>query len=131
MAISDSNQEHHRIVISTDDARGGVTGHNVVYVLGYGLAGVIAAFAGVAIYQSYDHISDKISAAFAVGPLGFLQSISEYAAIVIVAAVAAGLVLSLWSSIAGRSDDSSQNFMRWRVAGQFAVIGALFAMTYV
>jgi hypothetical protein len=33
-----------RTVLDTDDARQGVTGHNVRYVLGFGLAGVIISF---------------------------------------------------------------------------------------
>jgi len=35
------------IVISTTQARQGVTGHNVRYVLGAGLVGVVCAFAVV------------------------------------------------------------------------------------
>ena len=33
-----------RTVLQTDDARQGVTGHKVRYVLGFGLAGVIISF---------------------------------------------------------------------------------------
>jgi hypothetical protein len=33
-----------RTVLQTDDARQGVTGHNVRYVLGFGLAGAIISF---------------------------------------------------------------------------------------
>jgi hypothetical protein len=33
-----------REVVSTTEARQGVTGHNVRYVLGFGLVGVIVAF---------------------------------------------------------------------------------------
>jgi hypothetical protein len=43
------NQE--RPVISTQRARQGVTGHNVRYVLGFGLAAIIIAFA--VIYIAY------------------------------------------------------------------------------
>jgi hypothetical protein len=32
------------VPLSTNKARGGVTGHHVRYVLGFGLAGIIAAF---------------------------------------------------------------------------------------
>ena len=39
--------ETHPTLISDDDVRGGVTGHNVRYVLAFGLTGVIAAFAGI------------------------------------------------------------------------------------
>jgi hypothetical protein len=38
------------IVKSTDDARAGVTGHGVRYVLGFGLAGVALAFAALSLY---------------------------------------------------------------------------------
>ena len=31
-------------ILSTIEARAGVTGHNVRYVLGFGLAGVVVAF---------------------------------------------------------------------------------------
>jgi hypothetical protein len=34
-------------VVTTTEARGGVTGHNVRYVLVYGLVGVVVAFAAV------------------------------------------------------------------------------------
>ena len=38
------------IVKSTDDARGGVTGHQVRYVLGFGLAGIVLAFLVLGVY---------------------------------------------------------------------------------
>lgn len=37
--------ENNRVVVSTTAARAGVTGHNVRYVLLFGLAGVVALFA--------------------------------------------------------------------------------------
>ena len=40
---------HHPIEVSVDDARGGVTGHNVRYVLGFGLTGIFVAFAAIAV----------------------------------------------------------------------------------
>jgi len=40
-----------RIVVSTQQARQGVTGHNVRYVLGIGVAAVIVAF--VVLYANY------------------------------------------------------------------------------
>jgi hypothetical protein len=50
------NSEHTvgpetRTVVSAQDARQGATGHNVRYVLGFGLAAVVIAF--VAIYIGY------------------------------------------------------------------------------
>jgi len=44
-------EEQDRPVLSKNEARQAVTGHNVRYVLGFGLAGVIAAF--VVIYVVY------------------------------------------------------------------------------
>jgi hypothetical protein len=44
-------QTEQRTVVATKSARQGVTGHNVRYVLGFGLAGIIIAF--VAIYIIY------------------------------------------------------------------------------
>ena len=38
-------QSEHRTVVPTEQARQGVTGHNVRYVLGIGMAAVIVAFA--------------------------------------------------------------------------------------
>ena len=39
-------------VVTTTEARSGVTGHNVRYVLLFGLGGVIAAFALVLLFLS-------------------------------------------------------------------------------
>jgi hypothetical protein len=44
-------QGEQRSVVSTQQARQGVTGHNVRYVLGVGIAAVIVAFA--ALYLIY------------------------------------------------------------------------------
>lgn len=49
MARNDDSE--HRPVVSTTEARSGVTGHNVRYVLYFGLAAVIIAF--VIIYLVY------------------------------------------------------------------------------
>ena len=38
------------VVKSTDDARAGVTGHGVRYVLGIGLAGAVLAFVVLGVY---------------------------------------------------------------------------------
>ena len=44
-------QSERRTVVSTQQARQGVTGHNVRYVLGIGIAAVIVAFA--VLYATY------------------------------------------------------------------------------
>jgi hypothetical protein len=41
------------VVKSTDDARAGVTGHKVRYVLGFGLGGVILAFLVLGLYFGF------------------------------------------------------------------------------
>lgn len=45
--MSASHDDKHRTIVSTQQARQGVTGHNVRYVLGIGLIGIIVAFAVV------------------------------------------------------------------------------------
>jgi hypothetical protein len=38
------------VSISTNKARGGVTGHHVRYVLAFGLAGIVIAFVAIGFY---------------------------------------------------------------------------------
>ena len=40
-----SNETEHEVVRTTTEARQGVTGHNVRYVLAFGIAGVVIVFA--------------------------------------------------------------------------------------
>ncbi len=49
--VSEQRESEQRIVVSTQQARQGVTGHNVRYVLGIGVAAVIVAF--VMLYALY------------------------------------------------------------------------------
>jgi hypothetical protein len=49
--MSASQNDEHRTVVSTNQARQGVTGHHVRYVLGFGLIGIIITFAVV--YAAY------------------------------------------------------------------------------
>ena len=126
MGTTQSEETH---AISDDEVRGGVTGHNVRYVLAYGLTGIIAAFACVAIYFGYDRLQQTISEALSRNPADVIRAFAPYAAITFVAAVVAGLLLGLWSVIAGRSD-GSQYGMRLRVVAQFAIICAIMSMFY-
>jgi hypothetical protein len=48
--MNSPHQGEMPVVKSTDDARAGVTGHRVRYVLGFGLAGVVLAFLVVGVY---------------------------------------------------------------------------------
>jgi hypothetical protein len=43
-APTDTRSQQPRVVLDKDEAREGVTGHNVRYVLGFSLAGVVAVF---------------------------------------------------------------------------------------
>jgi hypothetical protein len=123
--------ETHHLVISDDEARGGVTGHNVRYVLALSMTGVIAAYVALAIYWGFDGFLQSISAAFARSPSQILQGLAPYAAILLLGAIAGGLALGVWNLIAGRSEDDSEGFMRARVATQFALICVIMAMLYV
>jgi hypothetical protein len=51
VAMTDERSTEDRTVLSKNEARQAVTGHNARYVLGFGLAGVIVAF--VVIYAIY------------------------------------------------------------------------------
>jgi hypothetical protein len=123
--------DEHGIVISDQDARGGVTGHNVRYVLALGMTGIITAFAAVAIYFGFDRLHSNISAALSQSPYEILQAIAPYASILLASAIGTGLLLGLWNLISGKSEDGSQGFMRFRVAAQFALICGIMAMFYV
>jgi TRAP-type C4-dicarboxylate transport system permease small subunit len=116
--------------VSSDDARSAVTGHNVRYVLAWGLTGIIAAFAGVAIYFGYDQLQTTVSQALSRSPSDIIRSIAPNAAIVVFGAILVGLLLGLWSLIAGRSENASQFGMRLRVVAQFAIICVLMAISY-
>jgi len=121
----------HRIVISDNDARGGVTGHNVRYVLAFGMTGVIAALATVAIYLGFDRLEARIEAAFAQNPSDVLQSLAPYATIILAGTMLAGFLLGVWTLLSGRSGNASQGYMRLRVVTQFALICVMMAILYM
>lgn len=121
----------HPTTLSDDDARSGVTGHNVRYVLAFGMTGVIAAFAAIAIYFGFDALHERASAALAQSPFEMLRALAPYAAIALVSAIGAGLLLGIWNMGSGRSENGSQAFMRSRVVVQFALVCAIMAMLYV
>jgi hypothetical protein len=49
------------IVISENEARGGIIGHHVRYVLAFGLAGSIIAFVVIGLYFGYGKLTQMIS----------------------------------------------------------------------
>ena len=124
------DKDNH-IVISDVDARGGVTGHHVHHVLEFGMAGIIAAFATIAVYVGYDHLQAKLSAAFSRVLDGSFSALAPYAAIMFFGAIGIGLLLGAWNLLSGRSGNESQRFMRARVVTQFIIVCVIMAMTYI
>ena len=49
------------VVLSGNEARGGVTEHRVHYVLAFGLAGSVIAFVAIGLYFGYDRLTQTIS----------------------------------------------------------------------
>ncbi|MDX2309514.1 MAG: twin transmembrane helix small protein [Hyphomicrobium sp.] len=123
--------EADRLVISDDAARGGVTGHNVRYVLAFGLTGLIAIFAAIAFSSGIGQLERDVTTAFSASPSSTMQGFAPYATIVLVGAIAFGLLLGLWNIVAGQSENGSQSFMRFRVAAQFAIVCVIMAILYV
>lgn len=119
------------IIISEDDARGGVTGHNVRYVLAFGLTGVIAAFSALVIYFGYATIEARIADALSVSPYDVLRTLAPYGGIVLAGAAGTGLLLGFVTLIGGHAANASQFGMRLRVIAQFALVCVIMAMLYI
>jgi hypothetical protein len=124
---------HHadQIIISEDAARGGVVGHNVRYVLSFGLTGVIAVFAAIALWAGYDDLQARLSSALATNPSEVIKSFAPYAALLLLGAIGTGLLLGLWGLVAGRSLDDTERFFRARVTGQFMLVCLIMTMFYI
>jgi hypothetical protein len=56
-----NNEDEAPVVISETEARAGVTGHHVRYVLAFGLAGSLIAFVVIALYYGYDRLTQTIA----------------------------------------------------------------------
>ena len=95
------NEDDVPVIISEDDARGGVTGHHVRYVLAFGLAGIIIAFLAIGAYFGYDALTQEASKFFAAEGM---PRLSSYAFSLALAVVAAVLLLGLWNMVSGRSE---------------------------
>jgi len=105
-------------VLSRDEARAGVTGHNVRYVLAFGLAGCVIAFIGIVLYFGHGRLTETLAGIFATPG----ERLLLYAIPLVLAAVATVLLLGLWNLVAGRSNSASQKLMRWRVVLQFIAV---------
>lgn len=122
--------ENNVVIISADEARSGVTGHHVRYVLAFGLAGVLIAYLAIGLYYEYDTLAGAISTMFAVGgPLW--ERLLLYAVPLALAAVATVLLLGLRNMVWGRSTSASQSLMRWRVLLQFIALWLVMAAFFL
>lgn len=124
------NEDDVPVIISEDDARGGVTGHHVRYVLAFGLAGIIIAFLAIGAYFGYDALTQEASKFFAAEGM-LRQRLVSYAVSLTLAVVAAVLLLGLWNMVSGRSENASQTFMRWRVVLQFIALCLVMVALYL
>lgn len=118
------------VILSTDEARAGVTGHNVRYVLAFGLAGSLIAWLLIALYFNPDAVMETLAAIFA--PHGTLaQRFLFFAVPFALASVATVLLLGLWNMVWGRSASTSQTLMRWRVVLQFIALCLVMAALFL
>jgi TRAP-type C4-dicarboxylate transport system permease small subunit len=120
-----------QIIITEDAARGGVIGHNVRYVLAFGMTGVIAVFAAIVVWAGYDELQARLSASLAANPSDVVKALAPYAALVLIGAIGMGLMLGLWNLIAGRSEDDTESFFRARVTGQFILVCLIMTIFYM
>lgn len=125
------DDDAHGPIISEEAARGGAIGHNVRYVLAWSLTGVIVAFAAIAIYFGYERLHALISQALANNPSDVIRGFAPYATILVVGAIAAGLLLGVVNLFAGRTENASQFGMRLRVIAQFVLVCVIMTVLYV
>jgi Hypoxia induced protein conserved region len=122
------NEDEVPVVISENEARGGVTGHHVRYVLAFGLAGSIIAFVVVGLYFGYRTLAQTISQmSTRIDP----TMLVSYAMTIALGVGATALLLGLWDMVWGRSLNTSQRVMRWRVVLQFVAICLIMAALYM
>jgi Hypoxia induced protein conserved region len=122
------NKDNVPVILSGDKARGGVTGHHLRYVLAFGLAGSIIAFVLISVYFGYAKLTQMISQmSTQIDP----TTLVSYAIMIALAVVATVLLLGLWDMVSGRSLNTSQRVMRWRVVLQFVAICLVMAAVYL
>ena len=91
-------------------------------------AGGIIAFAAVGLYFGYSKLAQMISQASIPSDPTTLVS---YAILIAFAAVGTVLLLGMWNVISGRSPNTSQKVMRWRVVLQFIALCLVMAALYL
>ena len=122
------NEDDLPIVVTGNEARGGLHEHRAHYVLAFGLAGGIIAFVAVGLYFGYGKLTQTISQTSLPSDPTRLVS---YAILIALAAVGTVLLLGLWNLISGGSLNASQRVMRWRVVLQFIVLCLVMAALYL
>jgi len=116
------------IVITGNEARGGVHEHRLHYVLAFGLAGGIIAFVAVGLYFGYGKLTQTISqTSIPTDPTTLLS----YAIPIALAAVGTVLLLGLWNMMSGGRPNTSQTLMSWRVVLQFIALCLVMAALYL
>ena len=123
-----NKEDGRRAVISGDEARGGLHQHRVHYVLAFGLAGGIIAFLAVGVYFGYGKLSKTISQLSLPSDPTTLLS---FAILIALAAIGTVILIDLWNLISGRSLNTSQSVMRWRVVLQFIALCLVMAALYL
>ena len=116
------------VVISRNEARGGVTEHRVHYVLAFGLAGSIIALFAIGLYFGYGKLTQTISQTLIRRDATALVS---YAIPIALAAVTTVLLLGLWNMMLGGRSNTSQTLMRWRVVLQFIALCLVMTALYL
>ena len=116
------------IVITGNEARGGLHEHRAHYVLAFGLAGGIVAFLAVGLYFGYGKLRQTISEMSLPSDPTTLLSFVILIALALVGTV---LLIGLWNMVSGRSLNTSQWVMRWRVVLQFIALCLVMAALYL
>ena len=123
-----SKTKDEPILITGNEARGGLHEHRAHYVLAFGLAGGILAFVAVGLYFGYDKLTQSISqTSLPSDPTTLVFS----AILIALAAVGIVLLLRLFNLMLGGSLNTSQRVMRWRVVLQFIALCLLMAALYL
>ena len=116
------------IVITGNEARGGLHEHRAHYVLAFGLAGGIVAFLAVGLYFGYGKLRQTISEMSLPSDPTTLLS---FVILIALALVGTMLLIGLWNMVSGRSLNTSQWVMRWRVVLQFIALCLAMAALYL
>jgi cytochrome bd-type quinol oxidase subunit 2 len=112
------------IVITGNEARGGLHEHRAHYVLAFGLAGGIIAFLAVGLYFGYQKLTHT---SLPSDPTWLIS----YAILIGLGAVGTAVLIGLWGMLSGGSPNMSQRVMRWRVVLQFIVLCLVMAVLYL